>query len=74
MEFEKIRAVIAEQLNTDASGLTLETAFSDLGADSLDLFQIISELEDVFDIELDMEAVEKVKTINDAVTIIQSKL
>ena len=53
MEFEKIKAIIAEVLNVDENEITMETTFTDdLGADSLDVFQIIMGLEDEFDIEI----------------------
>jgi len=71
MEFEKIRGIIAEQMNLDADKITLETAFADLGADSLDLFQIISELEEEFGMEFDMSAADKIKTVADAVSFVQ---
>jgi len=73
MEFEKIRQIIAEQLGKDESEIAMETSFTDdLGADSLDLFQIISELEEAFDMEFPQENLENVKTVGDAVKYIQS--
>ena len=73
MEFEKIKSIIAEQLGKDESEITMETSFTeDLGADSLDLFQIISELEETFDMEFPQEDLDKVKTVGDAVKYIQS--
>ena len=51
MEFEKIRSIIVEVLNVDEEDITMETTFiDDLGADSLDVFQIIMGLEEEFDI------------------------
>jgi len=71
MEFEKIRTIIAEQLNIEEDKITPETSFiNDLGADSLDIFQIISEIEDAFDLEFTNEAAERVKTVGDAVAYI----
>jgi len=73
MEFEKIRQIIAEQLGKSESEITMETSFTDdLGADSLDLFQIISELEDAFDMEFNQDDLDKVRTVGDAVNYIQS--
>jgi acyl carrier protein len=73
MEFEKIRSIIAEQLGRDESDITMETSFTeDLGADSLDLFQIISELEEAFDMEFNQDDLDKVQTVGDAVNYIQS--
>jgi len=72
MEFEKIRAIIADQLSISEDKITPETSFvNDLGADSLDLFQIISEIEDAFSLEFTNEAVERVKTVGDAVAYIR---
>ena len=72
MEFEKIRAIIAEQLSIPESKITPETSFTDdLGADSLDLFQVISELEEEFDMEFSNDAAERIKTVADAVEYIK---
>ena len=52
MEFEKLKKIIAEVLNVDEEEITMETTFvDDLGADSLDIFQIIMGIEEEFDIE-----------------------
>ncbi len=73
MEFEKIRDIIAEQMNLDPEKITMSSSFADdLGADSLDLFQIISELEEAFDLEFSNEAAESVKTVGDAVEYIKT--
>ena len=75
MEFDKIRDVIAEQMGVAKDSITMETAFQqDLNADSLDLFQIISELEDIFDMEFDNEDAEKIVTVGDATAYIQKAL
>ena len=59
MELEKIKAIIAEVLNIDADSITADTTFvDDLGADSLDIFQIIMGIEEEYDIELENEAVD----------------
>ena len=56
MEFEKLKKIIAEVLNVDEEEITMETTFvDDLGADSLDVFQIIMGLEEEFDIEIPNE-------------------
>ena len=73
MVFEKVREIIAEQMSISEDEITLETTFADdLGADSLDLFQIISDLEDSFGIEFQNEDAEKIKTVGDAVNYIES--
>ncbi|MCD2346375.1 acyl carrier protein [Clostridium guangxiense] len=72
MIFEKIKSITAEQLGVDTSTLTMETSFQgDLNADSLDLFQIIMELEDEFNIQI--EDTDDINTIGDAVKFIQEK-
>jgi len=67
MEFEKIRDVIAEQMGVDKNTIRPETSFQDdLNADSLDIFQMISELEDVFGMEFANEDADKIRTVGDA--------
>ncbi len=73
MTFEKVREIIADQMSIDEDKITLETSFmDDLGADSLDLFQIISVLEETFDIEFSNEDTENIKTVGDAVNYIEN--
>lgn len=68
MEFEKLQAIIADVLNVLKDDITPETTFvDDLGADSLDIFQIIMGIEEEFDIEIDNEEAEKITTVQDAV-------
>ena len=68
MEFEKLAKIIAEVLNVDANEITLDTTIVDeLGADSLDVFQIIMGLEEEFDIEIPNEEAEKIVSVGDAV-------
>ena len=72
MEFEKI---IAEVLNVDEEEITMDTTFvDDLGADSLDVFQIIMGMEEEFDIEIANEEAEKIATVGDAVEQIKNAL
>ena len=67
MEFEKLREIIAGVLNVDVNEITAETTFKeDLGADSLDIFQIIMEMEDTFGISIENEEAEKIVTVGDA--------
>lgn len=68
MEFEKLRDIIVEVLNVDKTEVTMESTFiDDLGADSLDVFQIIMGIEEEFDIEIPNEEAEKIVTVGDAV-------
>ena len=68
MEFEKLRDIIVEVLNVDETRVTMETTFQDdLGADSLDVYQIIMGIEEEFDIEIPNEEAEKIVTVGDAV-------
>lgn len=69
MEFDKIKAIVVEQLGVDESEVTMEASFiDDLGADSLDLVELIMALEEEFDIEIPDEEAEKLKTVGDAVS------
>ena len=75
MEFEKIKEIIVDVLNASEEDITMETTFvDDLGADSLDVFQIIMGIEETFDIEIDNEEVEKIVTVGDAVEQIKNAL
>ena len=68
MEFEKLQKIIAEVLNLSEEEIrTDSTVVDDLGADSLDVFQIIMGIEEEFDIEIDNEEAEKITTVQDAV-------
>jgi acyl carrier protein len=75
MEFEKIKKIIAEVLNVEEDTITMESTFSDdLGADSLDVFQIIMGLEEEFEIEIPNEEAEKIVTVGDAVEQIKNAI
>ena len=72
MELEMLRKVIAEVLNVDQAEITMDTTFvDDLGADSLDVFQIIMGIEEELDIEVNVEEAEKLVTVGDAVELIK---
>ena len=74
MEFEKLQAIIADVLNIDESEITMETAFiDDLGADSLDIYQIIVGIEDEFDVEIPDDIAESIVTVADAVEQIRAE-
>ena len=71
--FEKIKEMVAENLGVDAGSITEESSFKDdLGADSLDIFQIIMGMEEEYDIELESEAAEQIRTVGDAVEAIRA--
>ena len=73
MEFEKLRKVLAEVLNVDPEEITMDTTFTDdLGADSLDVFQIVMGIEEEFDIEIPAEQAEKISTVEEAVELIKN--
>ncbi|WP_288221436.1 acyl carrier protein [uncultured Clostridium sp.] len=71
MIFEKIKEIVVDQLGVNEEDVKLETSFiEDLGADSLDLFQVVMDLEDAFNVKV--ENVENIKTVGDAVKYIES--
>mgnify|MGYP000976186455 FL=1 len=71
--FEKIRDIIAEQLGIEASEITPESTFvDDLGADSLDIVELIMALEEEFNMEIPDEEAEKISTVGDVVEYIKS--
>ena len=75
MEFEKLQSIIAEVLNVDPDEITPDTTFvDDLGADSLDVFQIIMGIEEEFDIEIPNERAETIVTVGDAAEAIKNAL
>ncbi|MCR5518106.1 MAG: acyl carrier protein [Lachnospiraceae bacterium] len=75
MEFEKVKKIIAEALNLPEDSITMESEFvDDLGADSLDIFQIIMGVEEEFQIEIPPEAVESIVTVGDACEMIRNSI
>lgn len=72
MEFEKLKSIIAGVLNVDVMEITEDTTFvEDLGADSLDLYQIVLEIEEEFDIGLDDESTQNITTVGEAAAVIR---
>lgn len=70
--FEKVKEIIVEQLGVDAEEVVAEASFiDDLGADSLDIVELIMALEDVFDIEIPDDDAEKITTVQDAIDYIK---
>ncbi|WP_110112864.1 acyl carrier protein [Bacillus sp. CGMCC 1.16541] len=71
---ERVTKIIVDRLGVDESEVKLESSFKDdLGADSLDVVELVMELEDEFDMEISDEEAEKIATVGDAVNYIQSK-
>ena len=69
--FEKVQEIIVEELGKDAEEVKVETTFDELDADSLDVFQVISEIEDEFDIQIETE--EGLNTVGDLVAYVEGK-
>ena len=73
MIFEKVKNIIADQLGLDASEVKMESSFiDDLGADSLDIVELVMALEEEFDIEMPDEEAEKIKSVGDVVNYIKA--
>lgn len=71
---ERMKEIIAEQLSTDAAEITLESSFKDdLGADSLDLFELVMALEDEYSVEIPSEDLENLLTVGDVVNYLKDK-
>ena len=72
--FEKVKEITVEQLEVDADSVTMDASFiDDLEADSLDIVELMMELEEIFDIEIPDEDAEKISTIGDAVEYIKER-
>ena len=75
MVFEKIKEILAEQLDADADEMTMDTNISrDLGADSLDVVELLMSIEDEFEVEIPDEEIENIKTIGDLTEYIQNNM
>ena len=75
MEYEKLQKIISEVLGIEPEKVTMDSSFiDDLGADSLDVFQIIMAIEEEFDIEIDNEVAEHISTVSDAVEQIKNAI
>jgi acyl carrier protein len=73
MNFEKLQAIIVEELGVEASEVTVEASFSDdLGADSLDLFELVMSIEDSFGVTIPNEELANIKTVKDALDYIEA--
>lgn len=72
--FETVREIVANQLSVDQAGITYETTFQDVDADSLDVVEVIMSIETTFDIELPDEAVEKFRNVGELSAFVQQQL
>ena len=69
--FEKVQEIIVEELDKEPEEVKMDTTFEDLDADSLDVFQVISEIEDAFDIQIESE--DGLNTVGDLVAYVEEK-
>lgn len=69
--FEKVQEIIVEELGKEPEEVKMDTTFEDLDADSLDVFQVISEIEDAFDIQIESE--DGLNTVGDLVAYVEGK-
>ena len=73
--FERVSKVVVDRLGVDEGEVKLEASFrDDLGADSLDVVELVMELEDEFDMEISDEDAEKIATVGDAISYIEKKI
>lgn len=71
---ERVKNIIVEQLNVDAESVTPDASFvEDLGADSLDIVELVMTMEEEFDLEIPDEDAEKIKCVGDVITYVQTK-
>lgn len=74
MVFEKLKAIIVDKLSVEENEVTLEASFKeDLGADSLDLFEVIMGIEEEFGVSVDNEDLDQIQTVGDAVKYIEER-
>jgi acyl carrier protein len=72
--FEKVVEIVADKLDIDAKEITPETTFEDLGADSLDIVELVMALEEEFDLEISDDDADKISSIGDAVAYIKENI
>ena len=71
---EKVKAIVAEQLEVGIDILTMETTFEEIDADSLDIVELVMALEEEFELEISDQEIENIKTVGDVVKYIESKV
>lgn len=69
--FDKVKSIVVDQLGVEEEGISLETSFAELNADSLDIVELIMALEEEFDLDIPDEDAEKIRTVGDAVSYIK---
>lgn len=75
MEVDKLKEIIGNVMNIETDTITEETTFiDDLGADSLDIFQIVLSLEEEYDVEFDNEEIEEIQSVKDAVEVLKKAI
>jgi len=74
MIFEKLKEIIVDKLSVDENEVTLDSSFEDLGADSLDIVEIVMALEEEFDIEISDDEAEQAKTVGDVVNYLTAQI
>lgn len=70
-DFDKVKSIVVDQLGVEEEGISLETSFAELNADSLDIVELIMALEEEFDLDIPDEDAEKIRTVGDAVNYIK---
>jgi len=70
---DKVKTIIADQLEVDGDKLSAETTFEDIDADSLDIVELVMALEEEFDLEISDQEIENINTVGDVVKYIESK-
>lgn len=74
MIFEKLKAIIVDKLSVDENEVTMDSTFEDLGADSLDIVEIVMALEEEFDIEISDDEAEQAKSVGDVVNYLTTQV
>ncbi|HWP80221.1 MAG TPA: acyl carrier protein [Candidatus Acidoferrum sp.] len=74
MIFEKVRMLLCEQLSLEKGSISMDTRLEDLGADSLDIVELVMAMEEEFDIQVEDEQVEKIQTVGDIVSAVSAMI
>ena len=71
---DKVKSIVAEQLEIDIDSLTMDTTFDEIDADSLDIVELVMALEEEFELEISDQEIENIKTVGDIVRYIESRI